>query len=108
MAKHTQTRAKGQGYRTYSAYLGDRVYQFLRSLLVELDANLGRRLVETFLGLVLVLIMHRHRNQGLLLSELGGSPVKPAKPVATRLSSPPCVLQRSQFHHWIKPISCDR
>jgi hypothetical protein len=78
MGKHTQTQAKTQGYRTYSAYLGDRVYQFLRSLLVELDANLDRRLVETFLGLVLVLIMHRHRNQGLLLSELGGYLLPPA------------------------------
>ena len=28
--------------------------------------------METFLGLVLVVIMHRHRNQGLVLSELGG------------------------------------
>jgi hypothetical protein len=78
MAKHTQTREKGQGYQAYSAYLGDRVYQFLRSLLVELDANLDRRLVGTFLGLVLVLIMHRHRNQGLLLSELGGYLLPPA------------------------------
>jgi len=34
--------------------------------------NLDRRLVETFLALVMVLITHRHRNHGLLLSELGG------------------------------------
>jgi hypothetical protein len=33
---------------------------------------MDRRLVETFLALVIVLIMHRHRNHGLLLSELGG------------------------------------
>ncbi|MFN2153302.1 MAG: hypothetical protein ACK2T5_16995 [Anaerolineales bacterium] len=85
MAKHTQTRAKGQGYRAYSAYLGDRVYQFLRSLLVELDANLGRRLVETFQELVMVLIIHRHRNQGLLLSELGGYLLPPAHaPASTK------------------------
>lgn len=78
MAKHTQNQGKVQGYQAYSAYLGDRVYHYLYSLLVELDANLDRRLVETFLGLVIVLIMHRHRNQGLLLSELGGYLLPPA------------------------------
>jgi hypothetical protein len=72
MDKHTQNLSKAQGFATYSAYLGDRVYDFLHSLLVELDADLDRRLVETFLGLVMVLITHRHRNHGLLLSELGG------------------------------------
>ncbi len=30
-----------------------------------------RRLVKTLLDLVLVILMHRHRNQGLILSELG-------------------------------------
>jgi len=78
MAKHTQTQAKKQGFRAYSAYVGDRVYDFLLSILVELDANLDRRLVETFLGLVMVLIIHRHRNHGLLLSELGGYLLPPA------------------------------
>ena len=72
MDKLTQNLQKGQGFSIYSAYLGDRVYEFLLSLLVELDAYLDRRLVETFLGLVMVLITHRHRNMGLLLSELGG------------------------------------
>jgi hypothetical protein len=47
-------------------------YQFLYGLLGALDSSLDRRLVETFLALVLVVIMHRHRNNGLLLSELGG------------------------------------
>lgn len=72
MDKNTQTRHKAQVFTSYSAYLADRVYDYLLSLLVELDANLDRRLVETFLGLVIVLITHRHRNHGLLLSELGG------------------------------------
>jgi hypothetical protein len=40
--------------------------------LAYLDHQLDRRLVQTFLGLVLVILLHRHRNQGLLLSELGG------------------------------------
>lgn len=72
MDKHTQTIAKRQGYQAYSAYLGDRMYEFLRSLLIELDFHLDRRLVETLLGLVMVLVAHRHRNHGLVLSELGG------------------------------------
>jgi hypothetical protein len=33
---------------------------------------MDRRLVQTFLDLLPVIVMHRHRNQGLLLSELGG------------------------------------
>jgi hypothetical protein len=33
---------------------------------------MDRRLVHTFLDLLPVIVMHRHRNQGLLLSELGG------------------------------------
>ncbi|HEY6074531.1 MAG TPA: hypothetical protein VIV15_14370 [Anaerolineales bacterium] len=33
---------------------------------------MDRRLVHTFLDLLQVIVMHRHRNQGLLLSELGG------------------------------------
>jgi hypothetical protein len=56
----------------YSSQLERSCYQFLSGLLGALDSCLDRRLVETFLALVLVVIMHRHRNQGLLLSELGG------------------------------------
>ena len=41
-------------------------------ILVKLNEELDRRLVKTFLGLVMAIIMHRHRNNGLLLSELGG------------------------------------
>src|SRR5919106_1974914 len=41
-------------------------------VLVKLNERLDRRLVNTFLGLVMAIIMHRHRNNGLLLSELGG------------------------------------
>jgi hypothetical protein len=40
--------------------------------LVSLKQRLDRRLVKTFLGLVMAIVMHRHRNQGLWLSELGG------------------------------------
>lgn len=40
-------------------------------LLGRLNEKLDRRLVQTFLGLVMVIVIHRHRNNGLLLSELG-------------------------------------
>lgn len=40
-------------------------------VLVKLNEALDRRLVKTFLGLVMAIILHRHRNHGLLLSELG-------------------------------------
>jgi hypothetical protein len=56
----------------HSAQLEKRCYEYLSGLLGALDSCLDRRLVETFLALVMVVIMHRHRNNGLLLSELGG------------------------------------
>lgn len=39
---------------------------------MALKQKLDRRLVSTFVGLVMAIVMHRHRNNGLLLSELGG------------------------------------
>ena len=38
-------------------------------VLASLHQKLDRRLVSTFLGLVMAILMHRHRNNGLLLSE---------------------------------------
>lgn len=46
--------------------------KLLWPILVSLKGKLDRRLVSTFLGLVMAIIIHRHRNHGLLLSELGG------------------------------------
>lgn len=48
------------------------LYDFLRPLLQLLNQQIDRRLVRTFMGLVMALLRHRHRNNGLLLSELGG------------------------------------
>jgi hypothetical protein len=45
--------------------------RFLSPLLKELDRILDRRLVMTLLGTVLAILTHRHRNGGLVLSELG-------------------------------------
>ena len=48
-----------------------RCWRFLRPVLEQLHKRLDRRLVKTVLDMVLVIVMHRHRNNGLLLSELG-------------------------------------
>ena len=46
--------------------------KLLWPVLASLNEKLDRRLVSTFLGLVMAILLHRHRNHGLLLSELGG------------------------------------
>lgn len=61
------------GERQEQAKLAEeQLVKLLWPLLVELRQELDRRLVQTFLGLVLAIVIHRHRNHGLLLSELGG------------------------------------
>jgi hypothetical protein len=45
---------------------------FVRPLLTELHTTLDLRLVQTFLATLHVLLQFRHRNNGLLLWELGG------------------------------------
>jgi len=52
---------------------------FLHPIAVSLVAQLDSRLVQTFLQLVYVILLHRHRNNGLLLSELGGYLLNPAQ-----------------------------
>jgi preprotein translocase subunit SecG len=46
-------------------------WEFLKPFFGELHKRVDRRLVKTFLDLVLVILIHRNRNNGLLLSELG-------------------------------------
>jgi len=52
--------------------LEKKLVQELWPLLVGLKQKVDRRLVKTFLGLVMAILIHRHRNAGLLWSELGG------------------------------------
>ena len=54
-----------------SKVLEEKLVQLLWPVLVELKQRVDRRLVKTFLGLGLAMVIHRHRNHGLLLSELG-------------------------------------
>ncbi len=51
---------------------------FVHPLLSWLDARLDLRLVHTFLATLHVLLEFRHRNNGLLLSELGAYLASPA------------------------------
>jgi len=72
MEKHTPYSQKGQAGRQQSEVLADLCYRFGRPLLEKLYTKLDRRLVQTLLHLMIVIVIHRHRNHGLLLSELGG------------------------------------
>lgn len=67
MKKGTSKAEKKQESRE----LETRCWEFLKPFLEELHKAVDRRLVKTLLDLVLVILMHRHRNNGLLLSELG-------------------------------------
>jgi hypothetical protein len=59
--------------------------RMLGSVLEAMQQRVDRRLVKTFLGLVLAILMHRHRHNGLLLSELGGYLLGPEKaPAGTK------------------------
>jgi hypothetical protein len=52
-------------------FLSHQLTTFVHPLLIWLDARLDLRLVHTFLATLHVLLEFRHRNNGLLLSELG-------------------------------------
>jgi hypothetical protein len=72
MEKDKSNRSKGQYSRHQSEVIADLCYRFVRPLLENLQTELDRRLVQTLLDLLMVIIIHRHRNNGFLLSELGG------------------------------------
>ena len=77
MNKDNRQKLKRQESIHRSAYLADRCYSYLKDLLKQLKTKMDRRLVQTFLSLVMVILIHRHRNHGLLLSELGGYLLEP-------------------------------
>jgi hypothetical protein len=72
MNKDTSRWIRGQESSRQAEVLSDLCYQFVRPLLRQLYAKMDRRLVQTLLDLMMVIVIHRHRNHGLLLSELGG------------------------------------
>jgi hypothetical protein len=67
MNKGSSKRAKAQEGREVE----NQCWEYLKPLLEDLHKRVDRRLVKTLLDLVLVILMHRNRNSGLLLSELG-------------------------------------
>jgi len=82
MDKRNAKREGVQGEGVRARLLGELVYSFLKPWLVQLNQQLDRRLVHTALGVILALVVHRHRNHGLLLSELGGYLLSPQQAVA--------------------------
>jgi hypothetical protein len=67
MNKGTSKQAKKQDSRV----LENQCWEYLKPFLEEVHKKIDRRLVKTLLDLVLVILTHRNRNNGLLLSELG-------------------------------------
>lgn len=51
--------------------VGKALFGFVEKMLAELDKQVDKRLVRTLLALLLAMLRHRHRENGLLLSELG-------------------------------------
>jgi len=106
MNEHTVFQKKGQGSRHQSEVLAELCYRFVRPLLQALHTQMDRRLVHTLLDLLPVIVMHRHRNQGLLLSELGGfllgAERAPAgtKRISNLLRSPGWDSQVVEDHLW--------
>ena len=71
MFQHTPIDSRIQGSGAASRWLTQQCFQFLAPVLRDLQRVLDRRLVQTVVDMVLVTVMHRHRNSGLVLSELG-------------------------------------
>ena len=81
----TDTQHRAERMKRISSAFHHRLADFLSSLLCALDARLDRRLVHTFSLLVEAIIRFRHRQHGLLLSELGAYLLSPDKaPAGTK------------------------
>lgn len=72
MLKDTLTAAEKQESLEKSWELKEVCVQFLTPLLKKVAAHLDHRLVNTLIDVVMVLVIHRDRHQGMVLSELGG------------------------------------
>jgi hypothetical protein len=72
MLKDTVRDGEKQASGAKSRELMDLCSRFLTPLMQQLNERVDRRLVNTMRDLVMILLIHRHRNQSLILSELGG------------------------------------
>src|SRR6185369_805769 len=85
MSQHSEKGVVGQGSAQQAEVFSQLCYLFMRPILEELHQALDRRLVQTLLDLLQVMVIHRHRQQGLILSELGGHLLGPAQaPAGTK------------------------
>jgi hypothetical protein len=71
MIKNNGKEAGRQQAKSTSWKIEWRLLSFLGEFLRELDRAIDRRLVMTFVGLSMALIIHRHRNEGGWMSQLG-------------------------------------
>lgn len=71
MAHHATPAPDRQAAARLSATLEARLVRFVQPLLVTLNQQLDVRLVRTFLATLCAIVCLRHRQHGLLLSELG-------------------------------------
>ena len=85
MAQHRENRAPGQASLCQAEVLSALCYVFVRPVLGRLHQGLDRRLIQTLLDWLQVIVMHRHRQHGLVLSELGSYLLGPVQaPAGTK------------------------
>jgi hypothetical protein len=72
MYEGTTKQNERQEAQRRSEELAKRLGQFIQPLMKRLHQQIDIRLLRTFRDLLVVILMHRNRQQGLLLSELGG------------------------------------
>lgn len=77
MYKHNHQSQAGQEQQSTANLVSDLCFTYLQPLLNKLNEGMDRRLVNNLLETVLAIIAHRHRNQGLVLSELGSCIASP-------------------------------
>jgi len=106
MHLHTDTQPAAERVKWISSVYHERLSAFLTPLLGLLDERLDRRLVHTFSLLVESIIRFRHRQHGLLLSELGAYLLSPAKaPAGTKRISNllrSCKWQYGLLSDWLR------
>lgn len=71
MKTDTNKNNSSRSGKELSGYFKKRLSQFIEPLFLSLDALIDIRLVRTLEATVVAIIRHRHRQNGLLLSELG-------------------------------------
>lgn len=71
MSDHPTSSAGPQSAAAVSRRLAQGLEFFIAPLLLQLDNHLDKRLVRTFFATLIAIIQFRHRNNALLLSELG-------------------------------------